>query len=49
MLDHANDIKAAQNALVKSIGVSYSIHYEDLLAAKPDYVVDDLEKILEIV
>ncbi|HEY8405793.1 MAG TPA: prolipoprotein diacylglyceryl transferase [Acholeplasma sp.] len=47
--DHANDIKAAQNALVKSIGVSYSIHYEDLLAAKPDYVVDDLEKILEIV
>ncbi len=47
--DHENDIKAATNAKMKSIGVSYSIHYEALLAAKPDYVVDDLEKILEIV
>ncbi len=47
--DHENDIKAAANAKMKSIGVSYSIHYDKLLAAKPDYVVDDLEKILEIV
>lgn len=46
--DHANDIIAARNAGMKSIGVSFSIHYDKLLEAQPDYVIDDLEKLLEI-
>ncbi len=46
--DHENDIKAAKNAGVKSVGVAYSIHYAKLLSAQPDYVIDDLEKLLHI-
>ncbi|WP_162146846.1 prolipoprotein diacylglyceryl transferase [Acholeplasma granularum] len=46
--DHPNDIFAAQNANMMSIGVSYSIHYKELLGAKPDQVIDDLEKLLYI-
>ncbi|WP_264229745.1 prolipoprotein diacylglyceryl transferase [Acholeplasma laidlawii] len=46
--DHPNDILAAKAANVKSIGVGYSVHYEALLGAKPDVVVDNLEKLLYI-
>lgn len=46
--DHPNDIIAAKAANIKAIGVSYSIHYDQLLAEKPDVVVDDLEKLLYI-
>lgn len=46
--DHANDIIAAKACDLLSIGVSFSIHYDKLLAAKPDIVIDDLEKLLEI-
>ncbi len=46
--DHPNDIFAAKAAGIQAIGVSYSVHYEDLLASKPDILVDDLEKLLYI-
>lgn len=47
--DHENDIKAAKNARVTSIAVSYSPHYDKLLKENPDYVIDDLIKVLEII
>lgn len=46
--DHPNDIISAKSAGVVSIGVSHSVHYEDLLIEKPDYIIDDLDKMLEI-
>ncbi len=46
--DHPNDVVAAKAANVKSIGVAYSVHYEALLASKPDIMIDDLEKLLYI-
>ncbi|VEU83102.1 prolipoprotein diacylglyceryl transferase [Acholeplasma hippikon] len=46
--DHANDVLAAKACGMRAIGVSYSIHYRELLAAKPDIVIDDLEKLLKI-
>src|SRR5690606_31846706 len=46
--DHSMDIEAAKAAGVKSVGVSYSIHYDKLMAARPDYMIDDLEKLLYI-
>ncbi|HLS99873.1 MAG TPA: HAD-IA family hydrolase, partial [Acholeplasma sp.] len=46
--DHAWDIEAAKASGVKSVGVAYSIHYDKLVASKPDVIVDDLEKLLYI-
>jgi len=46
--DHPFDIEAAKALGIPSIGVSYTTHLEALLASKPDYLVDDLEKILYI-
>lgn len=46
--DHQYDILGARNAGIRSVGVSYSIHYHELLTAKPDYMIDDLEKLLFI-
>lgn len=46
--DHPNDILAAKNAGVESIGVAWSSHYEDLLGQKPDAVIETLDNLLHL-
>ncbi len=46
--DALNDIEAAKNANVKSCGVLYISHPEIMLKAKPDYVVNKLNELIEI-
>jgi len=47
--DHPNDIKAAQAAGVVSVGVYYANFVDEILQLKPDYMVDTLDKLLEII
>ena len=48
--DSKNDILAAQAANIESIGVSYGYNYgEHISKYKPDVVIDDIKKILELV
>jgi HAD superfamily hydrolase (TIGR01509 family) len=47
--DHENDIKAAKNAGVLSCGVTYSHRLQALLAEMPDYVIDELTQIKELI
>lgn len=47
--DNKSDILAGKNANLKTIGMSYSYKLKDMLDANPDYVIDDLIKILDIV
>jgi len=46
--DHENDILAAKNAEMMSCLVSYSHRLKEALGYFPDYVVDDLIHILEV-
>ena len=47
--DHENDIVAAKKAGVISCAVSYSHRLKEMLAVMPDYVVDDLLQIEDII
>lgn len=47
--DHENDIKAAKKAGVLSCGVTYSHRLQALLAEMPDYVIDELIQIKELI
>ena len=46
--DTLNDILAAKNAKMKSVGVLYIKHPEIMLDAKPDYVISNLNELLRI-
>ena len=46
--DTLNDIMAAKNADMKSVGVLYIKHPEIMLDAKPDYVISNLNELLRI-
>ncbi len=47
--DHENDMFAAKAAGVMSCAVSYSHRLKEMLAVMPDYVVDDLLQIEDII
>ena len=47
--DHENDMVAAKKAGVISCAVSYSHRLKEMLAVMPDYVVDDLLQIEDII
>lgn len=47
--DHENDMVAAKNAGVMSCAVSYSHRLKEMLAVMPDYVIDDLLQIEDII
>ena len=48
--DSKNDILAAKNAGVKSIAVNYGYNYgEDVSIYKPDIIINDFKKLLEVV
>lgn len=47
--DHENDIKAAKNAGIESCAVSYSNRLKEMLAEQPEYVIDDLIHLKDIV
>jgi HAD superfamily hydrolase (TIGR01509 family) len=47
--DHENDMIAAKAAGVISCAVSYSHRLKEMLAVMPDYVVDDLLQIEEMI
>ena len=47
--DHENDMVAAKKAGVMSCAVSYSHRLKEMLAVMPDYVVDDLLQIEDII
>jgi HAD superfamily hydrolase (TIGR01549 family) len=47
--DHENDIKAAKNARVISCAVSYSIRLQELLFEQPDYIIDELENLKDLI
>ncbi len=47
--DHENDMVAAKAAGVMSCAVSYSHRLKEMLAVMPDYVVDDLLQIEDII
>ncbi|QCI28392.1 phosphoglycolate phosphatase [Caminibacter pacificus] len=47
--DSKNDILAARNAGIKSIAVNYGYNYgEDVSIYKPDIIIDDFRKLLEV-
>ncbi len=46
--DHPNDILAGKNANVKTVGCLYSESVDELLEEKPDYVIKNLDNILQI-
>ena len=46
--DTLNDILAAKNAKVKSVGVLYIKHPEIMLEAKPDYAISNLLELLKV-
>ena len=46
--DTLNDILAAKNAKMKSVGVLYIKHPEIMLEAKPDYVISNLTELLKV-
>lgn len=47
--DHENDMLAAKHANMMCCAVTYSHRLKEMLAVQPDYVVDDLIQILDIV
>ncbi|WP_457561740.1 phosphoglycolate phosphatase [Caminibacter pacificus] len=47
--DSKNDILAARNAGIKSVAVNYGYNYgEDVSIYKPDIIIDDFRKLLEV-
>jgi len=47
--DHENDIKAAKKAGIESCAVTYSIRLKEMLLEQPEYVIDDLKNLEDIV
>lgn len=47
--DHENDIKAAKKAGIESCAVTYSSRLLEMLAEQPEYVIDDLDNLKDIV
>ncbi|MFA5470702.1 MAG: HAD-IIIA family hydrolase [Acholeplasmataceae bacterium] len=47
--DHENDIKAAKKAGIESCAVTYSLRLKEMLAEQPEYVIDDLSNLEDIV
>ena len=43
-----NKESPAKNANLKTIGVSYTFKLKDLLESNPDYMIDDLSEIIDI-
>lgn len=47
--DNENDIFAAKNANVISVGVSWSYNLKALIKSNPDYMINDFKELIEIV
>lgn len=47
--DHENDMLSAKHARMMCCAVTYSHRLKEMLAVQPDYVIDDLIQILDIV
>ena len=48
--DSSNDVLAARNAGMRSVGLTYGYNYSKPIASfNPSYVLDDFSKIIEIV
>lgn len=47
--DTENDILAGKNAKIETVGVTYGWLGKDIAKHNPDYVIDDIEDILEII
>lgn len=46
--DNVSDIEAAKRAFVYSVGVSWSLKYDDLVASRPDFMLDEMNDIFKI-
>lgn len=47
--DHENDMKAAKNAGIERCAVTYSNRIEEMLAEQPEYVIDDLSNLKDLI
>lgn len=47
--DHENDIKAAKKAGIESCAVTYSSRLHEMLLEQPEYVIDSLDNLKDIV
>ena len=47
--DHENDVEAAKRIEIMVVGVNYSLRRDKLLAAEPDFMVDNIEEILKLI
>lgn len=47
--DHENDIKAAKAANIKSCAVTYSMRTKQMLFENPDFVIDELKNIKDLI
>ncbi len=47
--DHENDIIAAKKAGIESCAVTYSLRLKEMLFEQPEYVIDDLENLEDII
>lgn len=47
--DHENDIRAAKKAGIESCAVTYSSRLQEMLAEQPEYVIDDLDNLRDII
>lgn len=47
--DHENDIKAAKAANMLSCGITYGLRTKELLMENPDFVIDELNNIKEMI
>lgn len=47
--DSPVDVEAGKNAKTHTIGVTYGFHGERIVETEPDYVIDDISEIIEIV
>lgn len=47
--DHENDIKAAKKAGIESCAVTYSNRLHEMLLEQPEYVIDNLDNLTDIV
>ncbi|MCD4827694.1 MAG: HAD-IA family hydrolase [Acholeplasmataceae bacterium] len=47
--DHENDIRAAKKAGIESCAVTYSHRLQEMLAEQPEYVIDDLDNLRDII
>lgn len=47
--DHENDIKAAKNAGIESCAVTYSIRLKEMLLEQPEYVVNKLKDLKDLI